>query len=147
MENRIVMKRIDYGTEEYEKTIDIRNDAFRKPQGLNIRDEDLSGDKDVDMYAGFIDGEMMSTVFLTHVDDNTAQVKAVIVTDNYKGSGLGKYLMDFIEDKAKEKGYKKMMLMGRVSVEKFYEKLGYHTTSDEPFDYYQTPHVYMEKRL
>ncbi len=147
MENRIVMKRIDYGTEEYEKTIDIRNDAFRKPQGLNIRDEDLSGDKDVDMYAGFIDGEMMSTVFLTHVDDTTAQVKAVIVTDNYKGSGLGKYLMDFIEDKAKEKGYKKMMLMGRVSVEKFYEKLGYHTTSDEPFDYYQTPHVYMEKRL
>ncbi len=141
------MKKIEYGTEDYETTIDIRNVAFRKPQGLNIRDEDLTGDKEVDMYAGFIDGKMMSTVFLAHVDEQTAQVKAVIVTDHYKGLGLGKYLMDFIEDKAKERGYKKIMLMGRVTVEKFYEKLGYHTTSPEPFYYFQTPHVYMEKRL
>lgn len=141
------MKKIEYKTEDYERTIDIRNDAFRKPQGLDIRDEDLTGDKDVDMYGGFIDGKMMSTVFLAHVDEQTAQVKAVIVTDEYKGQGLGKYLMDFIEDKAKEKGYKRIKLMGRVSVEKFYEKLGYHTTSQEPFDYYQTPHVYMEKDL
>lgn len=147
MEKNIVMKKIEYGTEEYEKTIDIRNDAFRKPQGLNIRDEDLSGDKKVDMYAGFIDGEMMSTVFLAHVDDETSQVKAVIVTPQYRGSGLGNYLMDFIEKKARNKGYKKMILMGRVSVEGFYKKLGYHTTSDEPFDYYQTPHIYMEKAL
>lgn len=146
MEN-ITMKKIEYKTEDYERTIDIRNDAFRKPQGLDIRDEDLTGDKDVDMYGGFIDGKMMSTVFLAHVDEQTAQVKAVIVTDEYKGQGLGKYLMDFIEDKAKEKGYKRIKLMGRVSVEKFYEKLGYHTTSQEPFDYYQTPHVYMEKDL
>lgn len=146
MEN-IIMKKIEYGTEDYETTIDIRNDAFRKPQGLDIRDEDLTGDKEVDMYGGFIEGKMMSTVFLTHVDEQTAQVKAVIVTDKYKGLGLGKYLMDFIEDKAKEKGYKKIILMGRVSVEKFYKKLGYHTTSLEPFDYFQTPHVYMEKRL
>lgn len=147
MMNKLIMKKIEYGTDDYEKTIDIRNDAFRKPQGLNIRDEDLSGDKNVDMYGGFIDDEMMSTVFLAHVDDKTCQVKAVIVTEKYKGTGLGRYLMDFIEDVARKKGYQKVILMGRVSVEKFYEHLGYYTTSEEPFDYYKTPHIYMEKIL
>lgn len=146
MKNRILMKKIEYGTDEYEETIDIRNDAFRKPQGLNIRDEDLTGDKDVNMYAGFIDGKMMSTVFFTHVDEETAQVKAVIVTDEYEKQGLGKYLMDFIEGIIKEKAYKKIKLMGRVSVEGFYKKLGYKTISD-PFDYYKTPHIYMEKEI
>lgn len=146
MKEKIVMKEVQYGTDEYEKTIDIRNDAFRKPQGLNIRDEDLSGDKELLMFAGYIDGEMMSTVFLAHKDEKTAQVKSVIVIDKYKGLGLGKYLMDFIEDLAKEEGYEKMILMGRVKVEEFYKKLGYTTTSD-PFDYYTIPHVYMEKML
>lgn len=142
----IEMKKIEYNTPEYEKTIDIRNDAFRKPQGLDIRDEDLSSDKDHEMYAGYINEEMMSTVFYAHIDSETAQVKSVIVTDDYKKQGLGKYLMDFIEEKIKEKGYKKIKLMGRVSVEGFYKKLGYETIS-EPFDYYKTPHIYMEKYL
>ena len=131
MKEKIVMKEVQYGTDEYEKTIDIRNDAFRKPQGLNIRDEDLSGDKELLMFAGYIDGEMMSTVFLAHKDEKTAQVKSVIVIDKYKGLGLGKYLMDFIEDLAKEEGYEKMILMGRVKVEEFYKKLGYTTTSNQ----------------
>lgn len=146
MIDKISMKKIEYGNDDYEKTIDIRNDAFRKPQGLNIRDEDLSGDKDLNMYAGFINGEMMATVFYSHIDEETAQVKSVIVTDKYKKMGLGKYLMDFIESIIREKKYKKIKLMGRVSVEGFYKKLGYKTISDS-FDYYKTPHVYMEKNL
>lgn len=146
MIDNIVMKKINYGTDDYEKTIDIRNDEFRKPQGLDIRDEDLSGDKEMDMYGGYIDGELMSLVFLADVDKDTGQAKSVIVTDGYKGKGIGRFLMNFIEDKAREKGYSKMKIMGRVKVEGFYEKLGYKTTS-EPFDYYQTPHIYMTKNL
>lgn len=146
MKEKIVMKKIEYGTEEYEKTIDIRNDAFRKPQGLNIRDEDLSSDKDVEMYGGFIEGNLMSTVFYQKIDNQTAQVKAVIVVDQYKKLGIGKYLMDFIEEIIKKEGYSKIILMGRVTVEGFYNKLGYKTTS-EPFDYFKTPHIYMEKYL
>lgn len=146
MTNNIEMRKIIYGTEDYEKSIDIRNEEFRKPQGLDIRDEDLSGDKDMDMYGGYIGDELMSLVFLTEANENTGQAKSVIVTNGYKGKGIGKYLMNFIEEKAREKGYEKMKVMGRVSVEGFYEKLGYKPTS-EPFDYFQTPHLYMEKQL
>lgn len=144
--DKIEMRKIEYGTEEYEETIDIRNEYFRKPQGENIRNEDLSGDKDKDMYAGFIDGKMMSTVFLAHVDDTTGQVNAVIVDKKYQDKHIGNFLMQFIEQKALEKGYKKLILTGRVKVEGFYEKCGF-VRAGEVFDYHTVPHVLMEKNI
>lgn len=142
----IIMKKIEYGTEEYERSIDIRNHAFRIPWGLDIRDEDLTGDADMDMYGGYLNGEMIATVFLTEDDSNTARVKSVAILEEHRVKGLGTYLMNFIEDIARERGYTKVHLMGRVSVEGFYHKLGYKTLS-EPFDYHTIPHVNMEKQL
>lgn len=142
----IKMKRIAYGTDAYEVSIDIRNEAFRKPWGLDIRDEDLSGDKDMEMYGGYLDGKMIATVFLAEDDKDTARVKSVAILEEYRKHGLGRYLMDFIEDVARHKGYTKSNLMGRVSVEGFYHKLGYQTQSD-PFDYHTIPHIDMTKDL
>lgn len=143
---KMEIKKILYGTEEYEKTIDLRNEYFRKPQGLNIRDEDLRGDKEVDMFAGFMGDELMATVFLSHIDSELCQIKALIVDKKYRKTGLGKKLMEFIEDYARKKGYSKAKLMGRVSVEEFYKKLGYKPIS-EVFDYHMTPHLYMIKDI
>ena len=142
----ILMKNIEYGTEEYERSIDIRNEAFRKPWGLDIRDEDLSGDKNMDMYGGYLNDVMIATIFLTEDNDKIARVKSVAILEEYRVSGLGTYLMNFIEDLARKKGYTKVNLMGRVSVEEFYHKLGYKTLS-LPFDYNTIPHVDMTKDL
>lgn len=142
----IEIRNIVYGTPEYETSIDIRNEAFRKPWGLNIRDEDLTGDKNMDMYGGFKDGKMIATVFLTEDDSETARVKSVAILEEYRVNGLGRYLMDFIENLARERGYKKSKLMGRVSVEGFYHKLGYETIS-KPYDYNTIPHIDMIKTL
>lgn len=146
MKLNVEMRKIEYGTEDYEVSIDIRNECFRKPWGMDIRDEDLSGDKDMDMYGAYLDGKMIATVFLTHDDEETARVKSVAILEEYRGYGLGRYLMDFIEDKAREKGYKRVNLMGRVWVEGFYHKLGYKTIS-EPYDYHTIPHIDMTKEL
>ena len=142
----VKMKQIGYGTDEYETSIDIRNEAFRKPWGLDIRDEDLTGDKNMDMYVAYVEDTMIATVFLAEDDKDTARVKSVAILSDYRGYGLGRYLMDFIEDKAREKGFTKVNLMGRVSVEVFYHKLGYKTIG-EPFDYHTIPHVDMTKAL
>lgn len=140
------MRRIEYATDEYEASIDIRNEAFRKPWGLDIRDEDLSADQNMEMYGGYLNGKMIATVFLAEDDKDTARVKSVAILDEYRKHGLGRYLMDFIEDIARERGYSKSNLMGRVSVEGFYHKLGYKTLS-EPFDYQTIPHIEMTKDL
>lgn len=142
----ITIKKITYGTDEYETSIDIRNEAFRKPWGLDIRDEDLTGDKDMDMFGGYLGDKMIATIFLTEDDKETARIKSVAILEEYRRKGLGRYLMEYVENIARERGYKKVNLMGRVSVEGFYNKLGYKTIS-EPFDYHTIPHIDMVKEL
>lgn len=140
------LRKIEYGTPAYEETVDLRNEYFRKPQGMDIRNEDLTGDAKVNMYGGYIDDCLMATVFYAEKDRATAQVKALIVDKKYQGQGYGKYLMNFIEGLIREKGYKKAILQGRVSAQGLYEKLGYVPTS-EVFDYNTIPHLWMEKDL
>lgn len=140
------LRKIEYGTPAYEDTVDLRNEYFRKPQGMDIRNEDLTGDAEVNMYGGYIDDKLMATVFYAEKDATTAQVKALIVDKKYQGQGYGKYLMNFIEGLIREKGYKKAILQGRVSAQGLYENLGYVPTS-EVFDYNTIPHLWMEKDL
>lgn len=142
----IEIKNIEYGSQEYDKSIDIRNEVFRKPWGLDIRDEDLTGDKDMTMYGGYIDDIMIATIFLAQDDEKTARIKSVAILKEYQKKGLGKYLMEYVEEIARKRGYGKVNLMGRVSVETFYKKLGYRTIS-QPFDYHTIAHIDMEKNL
>ncbi|WFA07759.1 GNAT family N-acetyltransferase [Tissierella sp. Yu-01] len=142
----VTIRPIIYGTEDYEKSIDLRNEVFRKPWGLDIRNEDLSSDAKYEMFGAYKDEKMIATIFLTEDDKETARIKSVAIFDEYRGKGLGKYLMNYVEDIALKRGYKKVALMGRVSAEIFYNKLGYETIS-EVYDHNTIPHVDMIKEF
>lgn len=142
----ITIKEIEYGSDAYEKSIDIRNEVFRKPWGLDIRDEDLTVDKDMQMFGAYLDGKMIGTMFLTKDNEKAARIKNVAILEEYQRKGLGKYLMEYGENLAKKQGFTKVNLMGRVSAEIFYNKIGYETIS-APFDYHTIAHVNMEKKL
>ena len=142
----IEIKAIIYGTSEYERSIDLRNEVFRKPWGLNIRDEDLTNDQYMEMFGAYKDDKIIATIFLTEDDKEHARIKSVAILDEYRGKGLGSYLMDYAEKIAKGRGYKKVNLMGRVSAEVFYNKIGYKTLS-QPYDYHTISHIDMEKEL
>lgn len=149
MENildKIVMKEIPYGSSAYEETIILRNEVFRKPWGLDIKDDDLSPDKEMDIYGAYLDGQLIATIFLADHEEGVARVRNVAIYEDYRGQGLGRYLMDFAEDLARQKGYKKVFLMGRTSVEAFYHKLGYETIG-QAYDYRTIAHVDMIKDL
>ncbi len=142
----IIIKEIKYGSKEYEETIDLRNEVFRKPWGLDIKDDDLSPDKDMDIFGAYLNEELIGTVFLAEHKEGIARVRNVAIYEEYQGQGLGKYLMNFIEDIAREKGYEKSFLMGRTIVEDFYKGLGYKTIG-QAYDYRTIPHVDMIKDL
>lgn len=137
---------IEYGSKEYLNSLTLRNEVFRKPYGLDIKDDNLEEDKEMDMYGVYIDSKLIGTVFLAKKDQDTAQIKTVALLEEFRGIGLGVYVMKFIEDVAREKGYTKSFLMGRVYAEKFYNKLGYKAIS-EPYNYKVISHIDMEKVL
>lgn len=142
----IDIRNIIYDSPEYEVSVNLRNEVFRKPWGLDIRNDDLSSDKEVEMFGAYIGNKMIATIFLDEYSKDTVKIKSVAILEEYRGKGLGKYLMDYVENIARQRGYTKSILMGRVSAEKFYHKLGYKTISD-PYDYKTIPHVDMEKNL
>lgn len=142
----IDMLKINYGSSEYFDSLDFRNTVFRQPWGLDIKNDNLEDDKNMEMYGAYIEGKLIGTVFLRKKDSKVAQVKTVGVLNELHGIGLGNYLMHFIEELARKNGYTKIYLMGRVSAEKFYNKLGYKSLG-EPYDYKTIPHLDMEKYL
>lgn len=137
---------ITYGSKEYFDTLTLRNEVFRKPYGLDIKDDDLESDKNLEMYGIYIGDKLIGTVFLGEKQDNTAHIKALALLEEFRGIGLGEYAMKFIEDVARKKGYSRSYLNGRVYAENFYHRLGYNTIG-EPYEHKTIPHVEMEKNL
>lgn len=137
---------IIYDSQQYLDSLELRNEVFRKPFGLDIKDDDLEEDKEMDMYGAYIKDQLIGTVFLKERDSKTAQIKTVGILDEFRGIGLGRYLLEFIEDLARKRGYTRAYLMGRVSCKEFYTKLGYQAISD-PYDYKTIAHLDMVKTL
>jgi len=73
-----------------------------------------------------------------HYGNDTAEVKRVFIREDYRGKGLSKQLMDYLERHAKEKGIRKLILeTGEPLVEamELYRKIGYVIT--ENYLYYE----------
>ena len=68
------------------------------------------------------------------------------VQNNLQGKGIGASLMSFIENLARDKGYKCLMMHARNTAIGFYEKFGYRVIGDE-FIEVDVPHHVMEKML
>jgi len=58
-----------------------------------------------------------------------AEIKILYVKDNYRGKGLGKKLVNFIENEAKKQGYSELIVRSSIRYKEtafgFYKKLGY----------------------
>jgi ribosomal protein S18 acetylase RimI-like enzyme len=68
------------------------------------------------------------------------------VLNNLQGKGIGRALMQFAENIARDRGFKKITMHARKTATGFYEKLGYVISGGE-FEEVTLPHVVMEKRL
>ena len=68
------------------------------------------------------------------------------VVSGLQGKGIGKVLLQFAENIARDRGYKKIMMHARKTAVGFYEKLGYKKTGGE-FEEVTIPHYVMEKDL
>lgn len=62
-------------------------------------------------------------------DNESAEVKRVFIKNGYRGKGISRRLMNFLEDKAKEKGYRSLILeTGEPLIEAMglYSSIGYN---------------------
>ena len=142
----MALKFIDHGTKEYNQMIDLRMLILRTPLGLSFTKEDLEKEKEYILLGCFDDDEMEGCCMLTEAEKGIIQLRQMAVLGGLQGKGLGKALMVFAENVARDAGYNKITMHARKSAVGFYEKLGYTICSDE-FEEVTVPHYEMEKML
>ena len=113
---------------------------------FHFKDEELKQEKNYILIGCFDDDKMEGCCMLVPLDDNTVQLRQMAVTSGLQGKGIGRVLMQFAENIARDRSYKKLIMHARKTAVGFYEKIGYTKTGSE-FLEVTIPHFVMEKAL
>lgn len=142
----MALKIIDHGTAEYQQMVRLRDEILRKPLGLSFTDEELEKEKNNLHIVAYEDEKMLGCCMLIEEDPQTVRLRQMAVMNDLQGKGIGKALMQFAENLARDRGYKKITMHARKDASGFYEKMGYKRMGDE-FSEITIPHYAMEKEL
>lgn len=142
----MALKIIDHGSFEYQQMVNLRLEILRKPLGLSFTPEELESEKEEILIGAFEEEKMLGCCMLIRADAQTVRLRQMAVLNNLQGKGIGRALMQFAENLARDRGYNRITMHARASATGFYEKLGYEIKG-ERFDEVTIPHYIMEKVL
>ena len=142
----MALKIIDHGTPEYQQMVKLRDDILRKPLGLTFSEQELENEKENMLIGAFEDEDMLGCCMLVEENPSTVRLRQMAVLNDLQGKGIGRALMNFAENLARDRGYKTLSMHARKNTIGFYEKMGYKVASDE-FTEITIPHIIMEKQL
>jgi N-acetylglutamate synthase-like GNAT family acetyltransferase len=137
---------IDHGTKEYLQMVHLRNEILRKPLGLHLDKAELEKEREDILMGAFEDDRLLGCCLMTRMDGTTIRLRQMAVPNNMQGKGIGRALMIFAENVARDLGYKKLCMHARKTAVGFYQKLGYAISGGE-FTEVTIPHFIMEKSL
>ena len=133
---------------DLETAFHIRKEVFVEEQGVPLADEFDEFDKldgQCDHVLVYYDEQAVGTGRV-RVVDGLGKLERICILKSYRKYGLGKKIIQTLEEIAKEKGIAKVKLHGQTHAEEFYKKLGYMTSSDV-FTEDGIPHILMVKEL
>jgi N-acetylglutamate synthase-like GNAT family acetyltransferase len=142
----MALKIIDYGTHEYRQMVKLRDDLLRKPLGLTFTKEELEAEKENMLIAAFEDDDILGCCMLVEKDNETTRLRQMAVLNNLQGKGVGSAILQFAENLARDRGYKKIIMHARKNTAEFFEKCGYKISGTE-FVELTIPHYQMIKEL
>lgn len=142
----MALKIIDHGTPEYQQMVKLRDDILRRPLGLKFSPEELEAEKENLLMAAYEDDQMLGCCMLVEEDPQTVRLRQMAVLNDLQGKGIGRALMTFAENLARDRGYRTITMHARDNALGFYEKMGYRKVG-QPFEEITIPHYVMEKRL
>ena len=133
---------------DLETAFQIRKEVFVKEQGVPLEDEFDTFDKlnDVCHHILVYFNEIPVGTGRIRFVDNIGKLERICILQPYRKHGLGKVIIQTLEEIAREKEISKVKLHGQTQAEGFYKKLGYQTSSDV-FMEDSGPHLLMIKEL
>jgi GNAT superfamily N-acetyltransferase len=140
------LKIIEFGSPAYQEMVDLRFKILRNPLGLTFDQADLDKEKE-DILIGFFEEEALEgCCILTPESKTNIRLRQMAVHDGLQGKGIGRVILNFAENVARDRGYKILSMHARQSAVGFYQKLGYQIRGEE-FEEVTIPHYEMQKQL
>lgn len=91
--------------------------------------------------------EVLGVIKLFEKAPGAGQVSHLAVATEHQHQGIGKFLIDTVEKRAREHGYKTLGAMTRATATAYFEKYGYHAAGIQGSNFGTTHLVWMEKDL
>jgi predicted GNAT family N-acyltransferase len=131
---------------EREDAFSVRRKVFVEEQGVPLSLELDELDNTADHFVVYSSETPIGAGRIRELDTGFGKVERVCVLPEYRGKHLGNLVMHALEEHAKNKGLKKVVLNAQSYAVPFYEKLGFIITSPEFMDA-DIPHRAMEKTI
>lgn len=141
-----VLHEIQFNTDSYKKAVQLRQDVLRSPLGLRFQTRELAEEKDQIHIGLFQNHQLIGCLSLVRISVTELKMRQVAVDPSYQGQGVGRKLVEFAEQKARNMGFTNMTLHAREAAVPFYLKLNYSVVG-EPFTEVTLPHRKMIKLL
>lgn len=135
---------IKYGSKQYHQEVVLRDKYLRKPLGLKLSDADMFDEENQWHFGVFDKNALLASVTLNPISKSTVKLRQMVVSDNYRKKGLGRMLIDHIENEVRLRGINSIELASRIEAKSFYESLGYTSYGDEFVEIGLT-HIGMQK--
>ena len=124
----------------------IRTEVFVEEQGVP-KEEELVKEVQTTIHAlARINNVPVATGRLITIDNKNAKIGSMAVKLQYRRIGIASLVLDFLEEKAREKGIQNITLEAQEYVKRFYSDRGYSERGKVFLDV-GIPHVKMAKEL
>lgn len=132
---------------EWKAYFQLRFDVLREPWNQPAGSEVL-GDEDQAIHAMAVEGDEALGVARMHASaPGQGQVRCVAVAMDQQGKGVGKALMIYLEDMARQKAWNEILLEARENAVPFYKALGYEIQKESYLLFNEIQHYTMTKSL
>ena len=136
------------GKEQWEQYYDLRYQVLRKPWNQPVSStKDNAEDISVHLLMINDKGEAVAAGRLQLNSEIEGQIRSMAVRSDYQGKGLGSAIVRYIEDIAKDRKLKYLVLDSRENAVRFYVKNGYRVTGKSYLLFGMIQHYKMMKEL
>ena len=123
---------IDFGSSRYEQLVDLRYKVLLEPLGLRFLDAHREKEMNY-LHIGCIenlDDKLVGGLMLIPLDNEVIRMMQVAVDTKHQGVGVGRFMVEYAEQRAREAKYKTIVMHAMLNVIGFYEKLGFEQEGD-----------------
>lgn len=140
------IRRIEYGSPQYQATLELRNRLLRLPLGLDVHQENLETEREQWHYVLEDGATVVGCVVAVPKSATHAKIRQMAIDADQQHRGYGRQLLEQVERDLAERGIATVELAARREAVGFYQKLGYRAVGEE-FVEVGIPHLQVEKTL